>query len=171
MSNKFGQQITRAEGSAYFTRYIRLRHKHCNGLKTHLGQDLEAKRFYTGRLKASSPTLEDVVYVFDEESLTRLLADIRAGGHNSLMVFVGTRDEVDATQGETTGRPTVLLFPARKSEKNGRALYELSSNGEEHPGSGGTGGTGASGIVVREENGLLHADIPEVLYEDGFHIL
>jgi hypothetical protein len=174
MSSRFGKAISREEGSAYFTRYIRLRNRHGEALKKYFEGDPEASRFYAGRIKVQDPVLEDVVFVFDADSVKRLLEQIQSGSFDSLMVFMGTHDEVDLAQDESSGRPTVLLFPARKEAKEGKFQYTLSLMGEEHPGSGvsggrGGGGTGLKGIVVETVNGQVESKIPDVLHEDGFH--
>lgn len=168
MTNNYGQRISRTEGSAYFKRYVSIRNRLCKKIKTLLQGDPEGQRFFTGRLNATDPAGEDLVYLFNPDSLKRLLDVIQTGKYDSLFVFVGTRDDVDPDQGETNGRPTLLLFPAKQVPSANGTAFEISGDGEEHPGSG---GTGTSGIMIRDASGNITASIPDVLYEEGFHIL
>jgi hypothetical protein len=169
MAENFGKQITIDEASAYFKRYVNIRNKNCKMLKGLRRLDDEAKRFYTGRLGASDPVAEDLMFVFDPESVKRLLADMEKKKCDSLVIFMGTRNETNPDLGESNGRPTLIVFPAKKGEVKRAIGYTLSNLAEEHPGSGGTGGSGGSGIRMRRTSTGVTTKIPEFIPEDSIY--
>jgi len=135
--NNFGRSITHAEANDYFLRYVEVKRKYGEKLREFLKDDPNAQRFFCGR-HGAAPEMEDWAFVFDPESVKRLKEVMDSSGANAIIIFQGIRNKesIDPAD-ESDGRPTLLLFPAFYSEKEGNGNYDISNMGEEHPGTGG----------------------------------
>jgi hypothetical protein len=139
-AESFGRRITHGDAKAYFDRYIAMKKKHGVNLRSSLEDDLDAQRFFCGR-HGQDPALEDWYYVFDRDSFSRLMKLIEDTGADSLVIFSGIRNKEQNDQPEESdGRPTLLVFPAKFIPTVGEGDYEIGTEGEEHPGSGGRNG-------------------------------
>ena len=147
----FGQPISKSEADKLFENFIRIKQRTAGILQEALKGDEEALRYYCGR-KEKNPVLEDWAYVFNKASLQHVMKKIDSGEADGVFIFHGMRhaapnvtqaayaDASDASAGETSGKPIMMIFPAKyieTTDEDAIGFMLLAGDGVEHPGTGG----------------------------------
>ena len=139
---KFGGPINRPDADILFNRFVDIKKRSADKIKTALAGDAEAIRFYCG--KDDIGVLSDLAFIFDKETLVPVITRILENKADGFILFNGARAEKDSVDAsDVDGRPTLILFPYKEGEQpiegNDRKVIELLlTDGEEHPGTGGS---------------------------------
>jgi hypothetical protein len=146
-ANRLGKPIKREDADVLFTRFLEIKAAAVPLIREALAEidDEElrnqAMRYYCGR-EGSEARNEDLAYIFDKESLTKILVRILSSKANAFVLFHGARGEEEGSD-DKPGRPTLMLFPCMLKEvqtmnRSEYTVTNLLDDGEEHPGTGGS---------------------------------
>lgn len=155
MPNTYGGPISKENANRLFKNYAEIKKRAVTTIvNSSLGDDKQAMRYYCGRMNETRVT-DDLCFVFDRESLERLMEKLNASSSDGIVIFNGSRDQkdspgkVEGTFTDVDGRPTLMMFPFKYENKDQPSeMLKISlSDGEEHPGTG-TGSGGGTGITT-----------------------
>jgi len=176
MSNKnkpFGGHIPQADAQRMYLNFYKIKKRSLSLIQQSFTNDNEALRYHGGRYKQPlgaapgqgySCSFLDMSFVFDRQSINRLMNPSSGDTPDGIIIFMGARNQEDSV-GETTdeagkvtgtcctdvdGRPTLLAFPftyqggvqPTLDNQYSANLVIAMDDGEEHPGTGGGGGGG-----------------------------
>lgn len=162
MARDYGRQVTRTEANRHYKMYANVKTRAREKIRAAMKGDSESLRYYTG--DDGTGLKEDTAYIFDKNSLKKILDMLNKGEADGVAVFNGIRaksDSVDPVSGgfsDVDGRPTLLIFPYKNkpsAQVTEPDLQILLDDGSEHPGTGG-GGTRLNGSATQDD------ELPEV---------
>ena len=171
-ADRLGGPISRDDANVLFTRFLEIKDVATplirDALRGIANDELrnQAMRYYCGR-EGLPPLNEDLAYIFDKESLTKIMVRILESKANAFVLFHGARGEEEGSD-DVPGRPTLMLFPCMLHEvqtanRSEFVVTNLLEDGEEHPGTGGSSDDGEAQrpgesipVPERFETGDIH---------------